>query len=552
MRIGHGQMRERELEQLMVDFYHRRFNILLCTTIIESGIDVPTANTIMINRADRFGLAQLHQLRGRVGRSHHRAYAYLIVPPRKQLTADAIKRLDAIESLENLGAGFVLATHDLEIRGAGELLGESQSGELSEVGLAMFLDMLERAVDALKEGREPQLDRPLAASTEVELHVPAFLPNDYVADVHIRLGLYKRIAAADASGLDELTAELVDRFGELPAAAGNLLKLARLKLRARELGVRSLNLGTGGGHVLFEEKKCSRSGGHHPPDPEIPQGAAPGRFTETAGYSAARRRREALRLYPGSAAALQRPERVIRFAYETARLRLRHLPVLVSAGRQQPGTTGRTGHRRGAATRALIRRRRRPLPGLRSTTSKSLSFAPMPRSALPRIGSSEAAQAPAVPVAAEGEIGAPVADAAAPAPGARFIRALTPAEFQLGDLEARIKASGAYVAVAHLGWAQTASPWGSRESMSLQQLGFDNPLLAGTITLERGQFLHLGFALNLTVTTPPAGLGAAPNTTFVLNDNHRVKFYERNYYDSPAFGVIALVVPAQGARRAGR
>lgn len=166
--------------------------------------------------------------------------------------------------------------------------------------------------------------------------------------------------------------------------------------------------------------------------------------------------------------------------------------------------------------------------------------------------SSEAAQAPAVPVAAEGEIGAPVADAAAPAPGARFIRALTPAEFQLGDLEARIKASGAYVAVAHLGWAQTASPWGSRESMSLQQLGFDNPLLAGTITLERGQFLHLGFALNLTVTTPPAGLGAAPNTTFVLNDNHRVKFYERNYYDSPAFGVIALVVPAQGARRAGR
>ena len=256
VRIGHGQMRERDLEQLMVDFYHRRFNVLLCTTIIESGIDVPTANTIMINRADHFGLAQLHQLRGRVGRSHHRAYAYLIVPPRKQLTADAVKRLEAIESLENLGAGFVLATHDLEIRGAGELLGESQSGELSEVGLALYLDMLERAVEALKAGREPALDRPLAAATEVDLHVPAFLPDDFVADVHVRLGLYKRIAAADAAGLEELTAELVDRFGELPASAANLLKLARLKTRARELGVRRLDLGAGGGHVMFEEKNA--------------------------------------------------------------------------------------------------------------------------------------------------------------------------------------------------------------------------------------------------------------------------------------------------------
>jgi hypothetical protein len=170
----------------------------------------------------------------------------------------------------------------------------------------------------------------------------------------------------------------------------------------------------------------------------------------------------------------------------------------------------------------------------------------------PEDWSSEAARAPAVPVAAEGETGAPVSDSGGQGAGTRLVRALTPAEFQLGDLEARIKSSGAYVPVAHLGWAQTASPWGSHESMSLQQLGFDNPLLAGTVTLERGQFLHLGFALNLTVATPPAGLGAAPNTTFVLNDNHRVKFYERNYYDSPAFGVIALVVPAQGARRAGR
>jgi transcription-repair coupling factor (superfamily II helicase) len=197
VRIGHGQMRERDLEQLMVDFYHRRFDLLVCTTIIESGIDVPTANTIMINRADRFGLAQLHQLRGRVGRSHHRAYAYLISPPRQALAGDAAKRLEAIESMEDLGAGFVLATHDLEIRGAGELLGEQQSGQMTEIGLAMYLDMLEQAVKALKEGRQPSLDKPLAAETEVELRLPAFLPEAYVGDVHVRLGLYKRIAAAE-------------------------------------------------------------------------------------------------------------------------------------------------------------------------------------------------------------------------------------------------------------------------------------------------------------------------------------------------------------------
>ena len=255
VRIGHGQMRERELEQLMVDFYHRRFNMLVCTTIIESGIDVPTANTIMINRADRFGLAQLHQLRGRVGRSHHRAYAYLIVPARKALTADAAKRLEALESLEELGAGFVLATHDLEIRGAGELLGENQSGQMTEVGLAMYFDLLERAVQALKEGREPELDRPLAAATEVELHTPAFLPETYVGDVQVRLVLYKRIAAsADDTALDDLNAELVDRFGSLPAPAQSLLRIARLKIRARALGIRRLDLGAQGGYVLFEEQ----------------------------------------------------------------------------------------------------------------------------------------------------------------------------------------------------------------------------------------------------------------------------------------------------------
>jgi transcription-repair coupling factor (superfamily II helicase) len=255
VRFGHGQMRERELEQLMVDFYHRRFNLLVCTTIIESGIDVPSANTIMINRAERMGLAQLHQLRGRVGRSHHRAYAYLIAPPRAALSQDASKRLEAIESMEELGAGFVLATHDLEIRGAGELLGENQSGQLTEIGMALYLDLLEEAVKALKEGREPALDKPLAAGTEVELRFPAFLPESYIGDVHVRLALYKRIAAAESDDeLDELAAEIIDRFSMPPPQAQNLLRIARLKLASRALGIRRLDLGPQGGYIIFEEK----------------------------------------------------------------------------------------------------------------------------------------------------------------------------------------------------------------------------------------------------------------------------------------------------------
>ncbi len=238
----------------MVDFYHRRFDLLLCTTIIESGIDVPTANTILINLADHMGLAQLHQLRGRVGRSHHRAYAYLIAPPRRALSGDAAKRLDAIESMEELGAGFALATHDLEIRGAGELLGESQSGQMSEIGLALYLELLEEAVNALKSGREPMLEKPLAAATEVELRLPAFLPEAYIADVQVRLGLYKRIAAAEsADALDALLAEIYDRFGPLPDAAQRLIRIAKLKLTARALGIRRLDLGAQGGVVQFEE-----------------------------------------------------------------------------------------------------------------------------------------------------------------------------------------------------------------------------------------------------------------------------------------------------------
>ncbi len=252
--VGHGQMRERELEQLMLDFYHRRFNVLVCTTIIESGIDVPTANTIIIDRADRFGLAQIHQLRGRVGRSHHRAYAYLITPPHKAMTADAVKRLEALESLEELGAGFTLATHDLEIRGAGELLGDEQSGQIQEIGYNLYMELLERAVAGLKSGKEADLERPLDSRPEVELHLPALIPEDYVPDVHLRLVLYKRIAGAESrEELDELKVELIDRFGPLPPYAQSLFRVTQIKLRAAQLGIRKIDAGATGGYITFDE-----------------------------------------------------------------------------------------------------------------------------------------------------------------------------------------------------------------------------------------------------------------------------------------------------------
>jgi transcription-repair coupling factor (superfamily II helicase) len=255
IRIGHGQMPERELEQVMLDFYHRRFNLLLCTTIVESGIDVPTANTIVINRADHFGLAQLHQLRGRVGRSHHRAYAYLVAPPRAAMTADAIKRLEAIDSLEDLGAGFTLATHDLEIRGAGELLGETQSGQIQEIGFSLYTELLGRAVEALRNGEDVDLDKPLHAGADINLHVAALLPEDYVPDVHLRLMLYKRITSAHSPAeLRDLQVELIDRFGLLPDAAKNHMRIAAIKLRAIALGVEKIDASNNGGFLLFAEQ----------------------------------------------------------------------------------------------------------------------------------------------------------------------------------------------------------------------------------------------------------------------------------------------------------
>ena len=253
--IAHGQMPERELERVMLDFHKQRFNVLLCTTIIESGIDIPNANTIVINRADKFGLAQLHQLRGRVGRSHHRAYAYLVIPDRRSITADARKRLDAIAAMDELGAGFTLATHDLEIRGAGELLGEDQSGQMAEVGFSLYTELLERAVRSIREGRLPDTDPIDHHGADVSLNVPALIPDDYLPDVHARLTLYKRISAApDAEALRELQVEMIDRFGLLPDAAKHLFAIAELKQQATRLGIRKLDLGPEGGRLQFVEK----------------------------------------------------------------------------------------------------------------------------------------------------------------------------------------------------------------------------------------------------------------------------------------------------------
>jgi transcription-repair coupling factor (superfamily II helicase) len=251
--VAHGQMRERELENVMLDFYHKRFNVLVCTTIIETGIDIPSANTIFIDRADKLGLAQLYQIRGRVGRSHHRAYAYLITPPQKAMTKDAVKRLEAIESIEDLGAGFTLATHDMEIRGAGELLGDEQSGQMQEIGFGLYNELLERAVKALKSGKQTNLEE--RHFVEIDLHVPALIPSDYLPDVHSRLVIYKRIsAAADKEALKELQVEMIDRFGLLPDQVTTLFAVHELRFKAKQIGIRKIDVYDQGGRIIFEKE----------------------------------------------------------------------------------------------------------------------------------------------------------------------------------------------------------------------------------------------------------------------------------------------------------
>jgi transcription-repair coupling factor (superfamily II helicase) len=254
IRVAHGQMPERELELVMRDFYQQRLNLLLCTTIIETGIDIPSANTIVIHRADKFGLAQLHQLRGRVGRSHHQAYAYLLTPDEEAVSANARKRLEAIQMMEELGAGFFLAMHDLEIRGAGEVLGESQSGQMQEVGFALYSEMLNKAVKSLKAGREPDLNEPLQVTTEINLHAPALLPEDYCPSIHERLVLYKRLANCEsADELEALQEELVDRFGLMPGPARTLIDSHRLRIEAKPLGITKVDASTDSVVLQFVE-----------------------------------------------------------------------------------------------------------------------------------------------------------------------------------------------------------------------------------------------------------------------------------------------------------
>ncbi|MFI0473974.1 transcription-repair coupling factor [Halomonas sp. HMF6819] len=250
--VAHGQLPERSLERVMSDFYHRRFNVLVCSTIIETGIDVPSANTILIERADKFGLAQLHQLRGRVGRSHHQAYAYLLTPPPKSMTRDAVKRLEAISASIDLGAGFQLASHDMEIRGAGELLGDEQSGQMETIGYSLYMEMLDRAVKAIRAGKTPNIEAPFNTGVEIGLNLPALIPSDYIHDVQQRLVMYKRIANTQSDAeLKELQVELIDRFGLLPQPLKNLMRQTRLRHRAEALGIARIEAGESRGRVLF-------------------------------------------------------------------------------------------------------------------------------------------------------------------------------------------------------------------------------------------------------------------------------------------------------------
>ncbi len=250
--IGHGQMPERELERVMSDFYHKRFNVMVCTTIIETGIDIPSANTIVIHRADKFGLAQLHQLRGRVGRSHHQAYAYLMTPDKRSMTADAVKRLEAIVSAEELGSGFTLATYDMEIRGTGELLGDEQSGQIQTIGFSLYMEMLDRAIKAIRQGKIPNPNKDFEGMVDVNLRIPALIPADYLPDVHLRLVMYKRIANAETEeALRELQVEMIDRFGLLPEQIKNLIRVTQIKLKAQTIGIAKLEANARTGRIEF-------------------------------------------------------------------------------------------------------------------------------------------------------------------------------------------------------------------------------------------------------------------------------------------------------------
>ena len=253
--VAHGQMAERDLEKVMADFYHKRYNVLVCTTIIETGIDIPSANTILINRADKLGLAQLHQLRGRVGRSHHQAYAYLLLPSHSRMSRDAKKRVEAIQAATTLGAGFTLASHDLEIRGAGELLGDEQSGHMQKIGFSLYTEMLEEAVSTIKAGKKPTHEMQMGKNIEINLRIPALIPDTYLPDVHMRLIMYKRISSSrDSFELEDLQIEMIDRFGLFPEPLSLLFRLTRLKLKAQIFDIKKIDANSNNGKIEFLSK----------------------------------------------------------------------------------------------------------------------------------------------------------------------------------------------------------------------------------------------------------------------------------------------------------
>ncbi len=351
-------MGERDLERVMRDFTQQRFNMLLCTTIIETGIDIPTANTIVIHRADKFGLAQLHQLRGRVGRSHHQAYAYLLVPDPEALSKQAQLRLDAIQQMEELGSGFYLAMHDLEIRGAGQVLGEDQSGNMHEIGFQLYTEMLNEAVRALKQGREPDLSQPLAAVTEINLHAPALLPDTYCGDVHERLSIYKRLATCRTlEELIEIQEELIDRFGKLPEPAQALIETHRLRIVAEPLGITKIDAHAES--VLFQFR----------PNPPV-DAAASSRSCRRTARSSCRARTSCAR------ASTRRNCRGASRRSARRSRRWRHEPRAVGADRRQPAQRSR-GARRAPQRRPTSRqgiplRRRRTIRRARCARDRGI------------------------------------------------------------------------------------------------------------------------------------------------------------------------------------
>ncbi len=559
IRVGHGQMSERELEAVMLDFYHRQFNVLVCTTIIESGIDIPTANTIIINRADKLGLAQLHQLRGRVGRSHHQAYAYLLAPPRRALTPDALKRLEAIESLEDLGAGFTLATHDLEIRGAGELLGEGQSGQIQAIGFTLYNELLGRAVAALREGREPDLEDPFAHGPEIEIGLAALIPEDYMPDVHMRLVHYKRIANARIERRARRAASRADRPLRSAAAAAedavrdHLAEAAGAAARHREDPGRGRRRQRALRRTL--EGRADEAAEAHRRRAEA---LSPRRAVQAALRLAARGARAASAAPSRSCCGGSRPR--------TSRPRRRE---------SEPRYTARMKKLIAALAGALLAAGAGAALG-QITAAPPAETPPIPRYQVEIIvfahrdfdpSEERFAQEIAPAVLDQNELlrDVPTVEEPAPLPPASAptnldlqgvppvedplaVRILAPEELQLGSEYRRVTNLRAYRPLVHAGWIQPGLPEEQSVPFDLASIGVTNP--RGTIRVYLSRFLHV--SLDLTYrdgasTALPTTEDGLTEVTFApryhLVTERQARSGELHYFDHPAFGVLLKVTP---------